>query len=98
MERGMIVRGFVIAVLASLSVSEFGTYVDAGETEPGLVLWWRFDEGAGEVAEDSSGLGHHGEIHRATWAAGLGNGASNAWSSNTTLSRKASRSKPWPTR
>ncbi len=31
-------------------------------TEPGLVGYWRFDEGAGQVAHDSSLLGHHGQL------------------------------------
>ena len=31
---------------------------------PGLVGWWRFDEGSGTVAGDSSGNGNNGTIYR----------------------------------
>ena len=34
---------------------------------PGLVGWWSFDEGAGDVAGDGSGNGNHGQIVNATW-------------------------------
>ncbi len=37
---------------------------------PGLVGWWAFDEGAGDVAADGSGHGHDGAINDATWIAG----------------------------
>jgi hypothetical protein len=30
--------------------------------EPGLVAYWRFDEGAGQTAADSSPLGNHGQL------------------------------------
>ncbi len=33
----------------------------------GLVGWWRFDEGSGTTATDSSENGNHGSIHGATW-------------------------------
>jgi len=38
--------------------------------EKGLVGWWRFDEGSGEVAKDSSGNGNDGEITNCQWVAG----------------------------
>jgi hypothetical protein len=31
-------------------------------SEPGLVAYWRFDEGSGQVAHDSSPFGHHGRL------------------------------------
>jgi len=37
---------------------------------PGLVGWWRFDEGIGNAAGDSSGNGNNGTILGATWVAG----------------------------
>ena len=37
----------------------------------GLVGWWKFDEGSGTVAHDSSENGNNGEIHGATFAAGV---------------------------
>jgi hypothetical protein len=38
---------------------------------PGLVGWWRFDEGSGTVAGDSSGNGNSGTINGATWGTGI---------------------------
>lgn len=37
---------------------------------PGLMGWWRFDEGIGSVAGDSSGNGNNGTIYGATWVSG----------------------------
>src|SRR5208337_5675022 len=37
---------------------------------PGLVGWWRFDEGSGTIAGDSSGNGNNGTIYGATWVTG----------------------------
>jgi N-acetylneuraminic acid mutarotase len=42
----------------------------------GLVGWWKFDEGSGTVAYDSSGNGHDGNLTNGpTWAAGKIGGA-----------------------
>jgi hypothetical protein len=35
--------------------------------EKGLVGWWKFDEGEGTIAKDSSGKGNDGTIIGATW-------------------------------
>ncbi|MCJ7762348.1 LamG domain-containing protein, partial [Candidatus Bathyarchaeota archaeon] len=40
------------------------------EPHPGLVGWWRLDEGTGSVAGDSSGNGNNGTVYGATWADG----------------------------
>jgi len=40
------------------------------DPHPGLVGWWRLDEGEGNVAEDSSEFGNHGTIYGATWVEG----------------------------
>jgi hypothetical protein len=40
------------------------------DPHPGLVGWWRFDEGAGNIAIDSSGYGNNGTIYGATWTSG----------------------------
>lgn len=40
-------------------------------SETGLVVYYRFDEGTGGVAYDSSPNGYHGEITGATWVPGL---------------------------
>ena len=42
----------------------------------GPVAWWRFDDGAGTVARDSSGNGFDAQIRGSTtWAGGVSNGA-----------------------
>jgi N-acetylneuraminic acid mutarotase len=42
----------------------------------GLVGWWKFDEGSGTVAYDSSGNGNHGNLKNgATWTTGKIEGA-----------------------
>jgi len=47
-----------------------------GTRVPGLIGHWRFDETAGSVAFDSSGNGHHAQIHGAEWVSGkVGPGA-----------------------
>ncbi len=38
------------------------------------VGWWKFDDGAGQTAADSSGNGHDGEIQGAAWVEGGWNG------------------------
>ena len=43
---------------------------------PGLVGWWRFDEGSGTIASDSSGYGNDGTLGgNATWDEGLYGGS-----------------------
>jgi len=37
----------------------FGSIAAATEADPNLVGWWKFDEGAGDIAYDSSGYGNH---------------------------------------
>jgi len=41
-----------------------------GGTFDDLMGWWKFDEGTGDIAYDSSGYGNDGTIHGATWADG----------------------------
>lgn len=36
-------------------------------SEPGLIGYWRFDQGSGGTAYDSSSKGHNGTINNATW-------------------------------
>ena len=56
------ILGCPFAALLMVSVS---TSLAAGQQ--GLVGHWRFDEGSGAVARDSSGSGNHGEIVGATF-------------------------------
>jgi hypothetical protein len=42
----------------------------------GLVGWWKFDEGEGTIAKDSSGFGHDGKLNgNARWTTGKAGGA-----------------------
>ncbi len=48
----------------------------AEAADPDLVGWWRFDEGSGTTASDSSGYGNDGTLGgNATWDAGLYGGS-----------------------
>jgi hypothetical protein len=48
----------------------------AGQLDPNLAGWWRFDDGAGTTAVDSSGQERHGElIGGPQWTAGMRKGA-----------------------
>lgn len=51
-----------------------GRIVTASAPARGPVLWYKLDEGAGDVAKDSSGFGYHGAISRADAWAGTGTG------------------------
>ena len=66
-EDGIMCRTGCLFILVVLSVS-LTTVVFAGEDDP-LVAWWKLDEGAGEIAADSSGSGLDGTITDATWSA-----------------------------
>jgi hypothetical protein len=41
----------------------------------GILAWWRFDDGKGSLAADSSGNGHTGMVTAGTWIAGKMGGA-----------------------
>jgi hypothetical protein len=52
-------------------VWSFKTLPDIPITDPNLVGWWKFDEGAGATAVDWSGHGNHGTIQGGSqWVAG----------------------------
>jgi hypothetical protein len=67
-----------IGIIVVLTVSAF-LFLNTGQVtqaaviqpHPGLVGWWRFNDGSGTVASDSSGFGNKGAIYGATWVAGL---------------------------
>ena len=40
------------------------------EKEKGLIGWWKFDEGKGEIAKDSSGNGNDGDVIETKWVQG----------------------------
>jgi len=45
-------------------------FASSVNAEEGLVAYYSFDEGSGEVARDGSGNGNDGKIHGATWVKG----------------------------
>ncbi len=54
----------------------FSQCVFSSYNEPvGLVGYWNFDQGSGNVASDGSGNNNQGTIHGATWTSGKVNGA-----------------------
>jgi hypothetical protein len=57
-------------------VWSFTTIPPIAVGDPNLVGWWKFDEGMGVTAVDSSGYDHHGTIRGdAVWAGGYAFGA-----------------------
>ena len=58
---------FSVTVIILLSVSLFSANADA---QTGLVSHWKFDEGSGTIATDSSGNGNDGAIYQAKWVGG----------------------------
>jgi hypothetical protein len=54
----------------SLTADEIKTHYEEKKS-PGLVAEWHFDEGSGNITEDSSGNGNDGTIHGATWTTGV---------------------------
>lgn len=62
-----------VALIGGLTIWwQMGQVAEAAilDPHPGLVGWWRFDEGAGDVAEDSSEYGNDGAVYGATWVEG----------------------------
>ncbi len=49
----------------------------ASVSDAALVGWWKFDDGSGAIAKDSSGKGYHGTITNPLWVAGHYGGALN---------------------
>jgi hypothetical protein len=58
-----------ILAVSSILVLQLNQTTEAAliDPHPGLVGWWRFDEGTGNVASDSSGNGNDATISGATW-------------------------------
>ncbi|MBL7003501.1 MAG: PEP-CTERM sorting domain-containing protein [Gammaproteobacteria bacterium] len=61
-----------LTVFASLSVSAPAL---ASTITTGLTAYWSFDEGAGNIAGDSSGNNFDGTINGATWTSGISGSA-----------------------
>ncbi len=58
---GLVLVGCLFLLGVSRTTAASPSHID------GLVGHWKFDEGGGSVALDSSGHSHHGEIHGATY-------------------------------
>jgi len=69
MRKQVCVLTFLVFVL---SVALAGV---ASAADSGLVGWWKFDDGAGSVAKDSSGSGYDGTVYDAVWVDGNLGGA-----------------------
>lgn len=57
-------------MLTASTVLLWLTSVGAGWAQPRVIASWDFDQGAGTVLRDTSGNGHDGVIHGATWSSG----------------------------
>ncbi|MFQ6057165.1 MAG: hypothetical protein ACE5J9_05430 [Methanosarcinales archaeon] len=66
----------ILGILVSLVVLSTLSIASAYYPErAGTVGYWHFEEGSGNVAVDSSGLGNNGTIYGATWTTGKVGGA-----------------------
>ena len=52
------------------STSLFALAATVAAQEPGLVGWWPFDDGYGDLASDRSGRGNHGDVYNGEWVKG----------------------------
>ena len=66
-------------ILLSIVLMFLGCLNDINAGEPditdGLVAHWAFDEGSGNIVEDSSTYGNSGTVYGASWTTGAVNGA-----------------------
>ena len=62
-----------IMLAAALAAPAIGSMPANGSRslEDGLVAYWRFDEGSGTVAHDSTSHGHDAQILGAEWGTGI---------------------------
>lgn len=65
-----------LVMIAFLWATQYsmGPEAEAGISEANLIGWWKFDEGSGETAYDSSGH-NHGTVYGAEWSTGQIDGA-----------------------
>jgi hypothetical protein len=62
---------YTMIIIGTICLSIFSTLAQQARTmDPPPVGYWKFDEGSGDVAQDSSGYGNNGIIHTATWTTG----------------------------
>ncbi len=61
----------MMVLVAACVLSLAGVVTEASAAEKGLIGYWKFDEGKGATAGDSSGTGNNGKIHgTAAWEKG----------------------------
>lgn len=60
-----------ILILAGVVVCFWGTAFGRGLVDEHTLAYWKFNEGKGKTAEDSSGNGNTGEIENAKWTEGV---------------------------
>ncbi|MBC7326949.1 LamG domain-containing protein [bacterium] len=53
-----------------ISLKEMSGLISPENFRKGLVAYWKFDEGEGDIVQDGSGLGNRGEIINAQWVEG----------------------------
>jgi hypothetical protein len=70
--RRSLVCGIAILFLGLCITSSIGVNVEqkSGQLRTGELAWWKFDDGTGSTATDSSGHGYHGNVVGATWVSG----------------------------
>jgi hypothetical protein len=61
---------YYIVLIGFLCLSLLLSFTPQAIASPPPVAYWKFDEGSGNVAHDSSGNGNDGTIYIATWTAG----------------------------
>ena len=66
----------ILGALALITLSLVSVTVVGGQCPPGMVSYWKFDEGSGRTAYDAVN-GNHGTIYGATWTTGKVHGALN---------------------
>jgi hypothetical protein len=62
------------SILVTCTVLAFGLFLSnkTQAQDAGLVGWWKFDEGSGDIAYDASGNGYNGTINgNPEWASGI---------------------------
>jgi hypothetical protein len=60
-----------VIIIGLLSLSTFSILAPNANASNSLVGYWKFDEGTGGVAADSSGNGNGGTVHGASWTTGI---------------------------
>jgi len=63
-------RVFSAIMVCLLCLSMFTIFAPKASASDSLVGYWKFDEGSGNIAYDSSGNGNDGTIYTATWVDG----------------------------